>query len=118
MQEKPKNGGEKNESDAYPQNNKEFARRGVTITVSVPDRLLNLPRTGTVMGSVANIVLKLLKGLISIFCKQELPILLGVSNLGRDKNPYGFPQFRSLRQNLVQATLSVTTVPIGQSLSV
>jgi len=27
-----------------------------------------------------------LKGLISLFCKQELRILLGVSNMGRDKN--------------------------------
>jgi hypothetical protein len=43
--------------------------------------------------------LKALKGLISIFFRQELPILLDFSNLGRIENPYGFSQFCYLRQN-------------------
>jgi hypothetical protein len=36
---------------------------------------------------------------ISVLPRRELSVLLGFSNLGRDGNPYGFSQFRYLRQN-------------------
>ena len=36
---------------------------------------------------------------ISVLPRRELSILLGFSNLGRIENPYGFSQFRYLRQN-------------------
>jgi hypothetical protein len=55
--------------------------------------------TKRVLSKIA--VLTVLKGLISLYCKQELRILLGFSNLGRDKNPYDFSPFRYLRQNRI-----------------
>jgi len=36
---------------------------------------------------------------ISVLPRRELSILLRFSNLGRIENPYGFSQFRYLRQN-------------------
>ena len=40
---------------------------------------------------------------VSVLPRRELSILLRFSNLGRDGNPYGFSQFRYLRQNLKES---------------
>jgi hypothetical protein len=49
-----------------------------------PKRTFIATRKEAVLSQIA--FLKVLKGLISLFCKQELRILLGFSNMGRDKN--------------------------------